>query len=795
MARRSLQASDDGIQAIKKALKRNKWSQTLFAGRLNCSRQTIWSLLNGNAVDCDLFMQACGDLDLNWNEIAQPEVPEPETPAVDHVAALVQAAREKARPQILEQCGTMRVLDMTQPIGLGNIYTNVNILERLSRTRGLEPVELMQDAKLEAFDRFLLGKVQQERIPGLEAVEQFSKLMILGKPGAGKTTFLKHLAMQCINGDFRADYVPVFVVLKSFAEADGQPSLLSYLSQVIPQAEQIVEVGRALILLDGLDEVRESDGDRVLRQIRDFSGKFSGNQFVITCRIAAHEYTFEQFTEIEIADFDQAQITDFVGKWFACRNDAIKAERFLEKLKQNQPIQELASSPLLLTLLCLVFEDAADFPANRADLYKDGIDVMLKKWDAKRNIERAQIYKKLSLKRKEGLLSHVAYLNFSAGNYFFKQRDVERQISDYIANLPGVSSESEALELDSHAVLKSIEAQHGLFVERARNIYSFSHLTFHEYFTAYRITETCNAYVEDDSTLRELAQHITEPRWREVFLLTMGMLPSADYLLLMMKQQTDSLVIGDDRLQEFLSWVQQKENSIDAPYKPAAIRALYLVIAPVIDLDLNLDLGFDLAPDIDRALARDIDRARAIARNLEGYGAGAGNLAIAHAIAPDIARDTAIGLIRDLARDIAIALDLDLDLDLTRSLAIALDLDRDLTRSLAIALDLDLDPELKSELQLLRDQLPNFSEENREDWTQWWRENGHDWEEQLRAVMIEYRNIGHNWQFSEEQKQLLQKYYDANKLLVDCLNLPDIYVSPNVREEIEATLLLPLAAP
>ncbi len=150
---------------------------------------------------------------------------------------------------------------------------------------------------------------------------------------------MKHLAIECINGNFRADYVPVFVVLKSFAEADGQPSLLSYLNQLVPQAESILEAGRALILLDGLDEVKEIDGDRVLRQIRDFSSKFSANQFVITCRIAAHEYTFEQFTEIEVADFDSVQIADFVGKWFACRDDSVKAKRFLEKLEKNEKHQ------------------------------------------------------------------------------------------------------------------------------------------------------------------------------------------------------------------------------------------------------------------------------------------------------------------------------------------------------------------------------------------------------------------------------------------------------------------------
>jgi predicted site-specific integrase-resolvase len=55
--------------------------------------------------------------------------------------------------------------------------------------------------------------------------------------------------------------------------------------------------------------------------------------------------------------------------------------------------------------------------------------VLLKKWDVKRNIEREQVYKRLSLKRKEDLLSQIARTTFEAGNYFFKQREVERYIS------------------------------------------------------------------------------------------------------------------------------------------------------------------------------------------------------------------------------------------------------------------------------------------------------------------------------------------------------------------------------
>jgi predicted NACHT family NTPase len=57
-----------------------------------------------------------------------------------------------------------------------------------------------------------------------------------------------------------------------------------------------------------------------------------------------------------------------------------------------------------------VFEDSGSFPTNCAELYENGVDVLLKKWDVKRNIEREQVYKRLSLKRKEDLLSlkHLA---------------------------------------------------------------------------------------------------------------------------------------------------------------------------------------------------------------------------------------------------------------------------------------------------------------------------------------------------------------------------------------------------
>ncbi|WP_375499397.1 NACHT domain-containing protein [uncultured Nostoc sp.] len=165
----------------------------------------------------------------------------------------------------------------------------------------------------------------------MEAVEKYSKLMILGKPGAGKTTFLKYLAIQCLAGEYQAERVPIFVTLKNFAEAENKPRLLEYITEEpinpISSIRDVITYGKALVLLDGLDEVREEDSDRILKEIREFSDRFLNNQFVMTCRIAAREYTFEKFTEVEVADFDDDQISNFANNWF--KEKAVKPETFI----------------------------------------------------------------------------------------------------------------------------------------------------------------------------------------------------------------------------------------------------------------------------------------------------------------------------------------------------------------------------------------------------------------------------------------------------------------------------------
>lgn len=261
----------------------------------------------------------------------------------------------------------------------------------------------------------------------------------------------------------------------------------------------------------------------------------------------------------------------------------------------------------------------------------------------------------------------------------------------------------------------------------------------------------------------------------------------ADYLLRLMKQQTDALVAKDDKLQQFLIWVNEKSLSVEVPYKLVAVKAFYFAVA----------VARDMANTRTRALSGSRDLARSL------------NLNINNSTSFDVIVDLNLG--RIFARAHA--------LNHTFDDAFVSNLDftffRPFTYIFNLKFDLKFDLEFEQELQQLMIQLPDPFDVNRymkdvpvqklpllkthltdinneEIFKKWWQANGQAWTEELRAVMINHRNIGHDWQFSNKQIQVLKQYYNANKLLVDCLN-SSCNVTPAVRNEIEDTLLLPIA--
>jgi len=479
--------------------------------------------------------------------------------------------------------GMIKVLKMSKPMDLESIYINVKCLGNLVRDYYDENLEnKYRESKQRRFNFRDDGKKD-----GLLLANQEQYLMVLGDPGIGKSTFLRKVGLEALKGNkdsYQHSLTPVLLELKNFKENEINIQVLieeEFKICGFPNVEKNIsnklEKGELLILLDGLDEVPTANVNNVIEKIKDFVDRHYKNRFILSCRTAARTH-LRRFTDIEIVEFDDQQIQSFIEHWFSSeldrKNETAKNCWELLQKEEYKSAKELAHTPLLLTFLCLVYDENQSFPTNRSRLYQDALRILLEKWSAEKRLpNRGLVYENLSIEQEEILLSEIAYQNFVADKLFLEKREVVKQIKDHLKQNLNAPQ-----HLDGEKVLKTIEIEQGILVERARDIYSFSHLTLQEYLTA--------QYIYDNDLIEETVKnYVTETRWQEVFLLVAGLMRGkADKLLLAMEKEAHNYLktpLGQ-KLVPILQWADEMtKDSVDSSIKPVGRRAIanWLVIA------------------------------------------------------------------------------------------------------------------------------------------------------------------------------------------------------------------------
>ena len=494
--------------------------------------------------------------------------------------------------------GYLKVLGMREPVALEKVYTNVRFLEKWN-IRQFESIENLEQAYRE--NRSFQPKETLDII-GLEVANQQQYLMVLGGPGVGKSTFLRKIGLEALKGNqggYLHECIPVFIDLKRFEskEIDIKKAIIQEFNICgFPDGEtateKLLKSGKLLILLDGLDEVPGKIVNYVIDYIHDFCDKYDNNRFIISCRTAAYNHNFIRFTDVAMAEFDNTQIKQFIYNWFQSEADrkigtADKCWELLQK-PEYSGAKELANTPLLLTLLCLVYHRSQNFPNNRSVLYRKSLRLFLEEWAAERRIMREAIYEGLNSEFQEILLSEIAHAGFEIDQLFFDKREIVDTIKTFLQDNLNAPK-----HLSGEKILNAIAIQQGILVERAEDVFSFSHLTLQEYLTAQYIVDNCQI-----NTL--VNNYLTDRRWYEVFQLIAGLMRGgADDLLLMMQAESQNY-LNSSKLQYLLKWAQENTTETSEDYHPVAKRAAALFLA--LARDSVLDIVTLLSPKLSSVL-------------------------------------------------------------------------------------------------------------------------------------------------------------------------------------------------
>jgi hypothetical protein len=488
-----------------------------------------------------------------------------------------------------ERHGQVSVLRMSKEMDLESIYVNVQCLDDFARDYLIDSVTLEKRFRETNQRQFRYDFDKDKRKDGLTFANEFQYLMVFGGPGIGKSTFLRKVGLEALKGkqgNYQHRLIPVFLELKKFKESEiNIQTLIEKEFEIcgFPDVQKNVskklKKGELLILLDGLDEVPTENRENVIEKIQDFVDQHKQNRFILSCRTAARTTNLNRFINIEVAEFDNQQIQDFIGHWFDSEADkeAETAKNFWKLLTQSKykAAKNLAHTPLLLTFLCLTYRRTLSFPTNRSSLYERALRIFLEEWSAEKQLtsHRNLVYEGLNIDLEEGLLSEIAYLNFVEDRLFLEKRELVKQIKAHLQqNLQAPKT------LDGEKILKTIELEQGILVEQASDVYSFSHLTLQEYLTARYI-------VENDLYENIVKNYLTETRWKEVFLLISGLLRGkinqlfkADHLLLAMEKEANHYLktsLGKSKLVPILQWADEMtKDSLDSPIKPVGRRAI-----------------------------------------------------------------------------------------------------------------------------------------------------------------------------------------------------------------------------
>ncbi len=470
-----------------------------------------------------------------FKRLASPKPPAPTKPSGTGIDSEIPRYQEQAAShhQFIALAGFETAVRV--PINLEDLYVPLRAGIDL-RSKGKAEFANANDAECELGDGDNISLVDAFRCA--KKLSDRRGLVILGDPGSGKTTHLKRLLLWLVRKapediGLEAGMVPVFLPLRELEDLDAgldtfveRQLLRPHLNTEPGFGRRLLQRGRVLFLLDGLDEISKLERRAaVSKWIDDALVAHPSCRFVVTCRYAGYNDEVRldaQFLELHIRPLVEEQVRSFVETWFSlvegcldldAEQAARKARKQIDGLLETlagkvfraRRVSELTGNPLLLTAICLVHRDRGRLPARRAELFDECVNVLLEHWRKSKELEI-----NLGARDARRVLEPVAFwMHEEDQRTRATSAELEPVVERCLGTLKGFDG-------DAKSFLSTIRDQSGLLTGWSDDSFGFMHLGFQEYLAAHEIL--AQAFGSPDA-LAELAGKFGESWWREVGLL------------------------------------------------------------------------------------------------------------------------------------------------------------------------------------------------------------------------------------------------------------------------------------
>ncbi|WP_394621567.1 NACHT domain-containing protein [Lentzea sp. JNUCC 0626] len=319
------------------------------------------------------------------------------------------------------------------------------------------------------------------------------RFVVVGNPGAGKSTFIRRLLRW-------TESVPLLVQLKQHQRlTDDFVTIIAHELRTVTQRVEsrqhvadLLDAGEALVVFDGLDEVGDIQARRsAVAAIESFVARFPLARVVVTCRkesYPAAKLDAGTFPVCFLPDFEPHQVERYVRTWFALVHAESRIRGFLQ---DSEHLTDLRSNPLMLSLLCMLYQSEGYIPENMADVYRECSELMLVRWDAISQVPSVLRSVKLAKFLVQELAQHFFFELDGRGDE--GEKTLERLVVAHLREREEESTQSyhqQAREfLDYCADRAWVLTQVGTSLEGERR-FGFTHRTFMEYYTACHVLRT-----------------------------------------------------------------------------------------------------------------------------------------------------------------------------------------------------------------------------------------------------------------------------------------------------------------